>query len=198
MTRTESDKEFYENTGGGVTISGGEVLMHHDFAKALIQMCGDENIKVCLDTSGQADFKVIEDLARLENVEYLLYDMKHINSEEHLKYTGIGNELILSNLKLLASDETLRPKLWMRMPLIKGINDGDDVLKETLDLYRDLGIEKLSLMAYHDFGNSKAEHSGKQMEKFEAPSDERMDEIKALFESIGMAVEITGREETIA
>ena len=192
------DKDFYENTDGGVTISGGEVLMHHDFAKALIDMCAGENIRVCLDTSGHGAFEMIEDLARCGNVEYLLYDMKHIRSGEHEKYTGVGNELILENLRKLADDEELRPKIWMRMPLMKGINDSDDVLSETAELYRQLGIERLSLMKYHDFGNSKAEHTGRLMDKFEAPSDERMDEIKEMFESIGMAVEITGREETIA
>ena len=191
------DKEFYENTGGGVTISGGEMLMHHDFAKALIDMCAKENIRVCLDTSGYATYEVLEDLVRCGNVEYVLYDMKHIRTDAHEKYTGVGNEQIISNLRRLAADEALREKLWMRMPLLKGINDGDDVLQETLALYQELGVGKLSLMGYHDFGNAKAEHTGRHMETFEAPSEERLDEIKELFESIGMAVEITGREETI-
>ncbi|MDO4868729.1 MAG: glycyl-radical enzyme activating protein [Bacillota bacterium] len=192
------DKDFYVNTAGGVTISGGEVLMHHDFAKALIEKCAAEDINVCIDTSGYSSYAVLEDLANCENVEFLLYDMKHIDSSEHLKYTGVGNELIIENLRKLAADDRLRGKIWMRMPLMKGINDSDDVLARTRDLYEELGIGRLSFMGYHDYGNSKAEHTGRRMEKFEAPSDERLDEIKEMFESIGMAVEITGREETIA
>jgi len=191
------DKDFYKNTGGGVTISGGEMLMHRAFAEELISLCGEEDINVCLDTSGQGPYEVIEPLAKRNNVEYLLYDLKHIDSDEHEKYTGLGNETILDNLKRLAGDEDILPKLWMRMPLISGINDSDDVIERTRDLYGSLGITKVSLMAYHDFGNSKAEHTGRQMDQFKPPSEERMDEIRSVFESIGMAVEITGREETI-
>ena len=150
-----------------------------------------------IDTSGQGSFESIESLARKPNVEYLLYDVKHIDSREHEKYTGVGNEKIIDNLKRLASDEKILPKLWARMPLVSGINDSEDVIDDTKAMYESLGITKLSLMGYHDFGNSKAEHTGRQMESFKPPSDERLDEIKSKIESIGMSVEITGREETI-
>ena len=191
------DREFYRNTGGGLTISGGEVLMHTEFASELIDLCAEEGIGVCLDTSGHSPYENLKNLAEKSNVDFLLYDLKHIRSDEHRRYMGEGNELIIDNLRKLASDEDILPKLWMRMPLVAGINDMDDVIDETIDLYEELGIDKLSLMGYHDFGNSKAEHTGMKMDRFSAPSEERLDEIKARFESIGMAVEITGREETI-
>ena len=192
------DKDFYNNTGGGVTISGGEVLMHHDFAKALIEKCAEEDIRVCIDTSGYAPYEVLEDLAKCPNVEFLLYDMKHINNQEHLKYTEVENTLIIENLRRLAEDPETTGKLWMRMPLMAGINDSDEIIDQTVALYKELGIGRVSLMGYHDYGNSKAEHVGKQMDLFQAPSDERLDEIMAKFESIGMVAEVTGREETIA
>lgn len=192
------DRNFYSNTGGGVTISGGEVLMHHDFAKALIEKCAEEDIGVCIDTSGYAPYEVLEDLAKCSNVEYLLYDMKHINNQEHLRYTEVENTLIIENLRKLAEDPETVGKLWMRMPLMEGINDSDEIIDQTVALYKELGIGRVSLMGYHDYGNSKAEHVGKRMNLFQAPSDERLDEIMAKFESIGMAAEVTGREETIA
>ena len=191
------DKEFYRNTGGGVTLSGGEILMYADFASELIDLCAEEEINVCIDTSGYVAYDTIDAIARKSNVEYILYDIKHLDNREHEKYTGVGNEIILDNLRRLASDEDILPKLWMRMPLISGINDNEDVLNRTRELYKELGITKLSIMGYHNFGNSKAEHTGKKMDKFKPPSDERLNEIKSDFESMGMSVEITGREETI-
>ncbi|MDO4833486.1 MAG: glycyl-radical enzyme activating protein [Bacillota bacterium] len=192
------DKSFYDNTGGGITISGGEVLMHHDFAKALVEKCAEENIRVCIDTSGFSPYEVLEGFAKCPNVEYVLYDIKHINNDEHLKYTGVENTLIIDNLRKLAKDSEIAGKLWMRMPLMAGINDTDDIITQTAELYQELGIGKVSLVGYHDFGNSKAGHVGKKMELFSSPSEGRLGEIKLKFESIGMAVEITGREETIA
>lgn len=195
--RVLQDKDFYVNTRGGVTISGGEALIHPEFVEALIDMCAKENIKVCIDTSGYSDYSLLEEIAMKVNVEYLLYDMKHIVNEEHIKYTGVGNSIIINNLRKLAANPQLKSKIWMRMPLIAEINDTEELIEKTAALYAELGIEKVSLMSYHDFGNSKGEHVGRTMDNFKAPSDERMNEIKKRFESIGMVVEITGQKETI-
>lgn len=192
------DRDFYMNTGGGLTISGGEVMMHYDFAKALIEMCAGHDIKVCIDTSGYGDYDQLADLAKHQNVEYLLYDMKHIDNDVHKKYTGVDNTIIIDNMKRLVTEEKLADKLWMRMPLISGVNDDEETIEKTKQLYKELGISKVSLMAYHDYGNSKGEHMGVEMVEFEAPSEERMNTIKETFESIGMNVEISGKEETIA
>ncbi len=191
------DKSFYSTTGGGVTISGGEVLMHAKFAKSLIEKCNSENIGVCIDTSGYGEYEQLRDMALYSNVQYLLYDMKHICDEDHIKYTGVSNRLIIDNLKRLARERDIQGKLWMRMPLMAGINDDDKTIRETMALYRDLGINRLSLIGYHNLGKSKAEHIGEKACTFESPDMRRLMEIKGSFESIGMLVEIAGDKETI-
>ena len=88
------DKGFYDNTGGGMTVSGGEILMHADFAGRLIDEAGRRGISVCLDTSGFGDADALKELACKENVTYILYDMKSIDDEVHREYTGVSLSLI--------------------------------------------------------------------------------------------------------
>lgn len=198
FNKVVQDKEFYKQSGGGVTISGGELLLHGEFAEQLIRLCAKEKINVCLDTSGFGRYEILYKLACMENVEYVLYDMKHIESEKHEKYTGVKNDLIIENLEKLASDEKTAKKVWMRMPIIAGINDDEETILKTRRLFEKNGISRVTLMAYHDFGNSKAEHTGINLETFKVPSEERMEEIKEMFRSDGLDVEIAGREDAIA
>ena len=120
MSQVLQDKDFYRHTGGGMTISGGELLTQPDFAEALMDACGDEEIWTVLDTSGYGPRETLLRLASHGNCDHILFDLKHIESEIHKKYTGVGNELILLNLEALASDPGINPKLIIRMPLISG------------------------------------------------------------------------------
>lgn len=191
------DKEFYDSTGGGVTISGGELLMHYDFSKALVDACAKAGIGVCLDTSGYGDCDKLMDLACADNIQYILFDIKHADDEMHKKYTGVSNKIILENLNELAKNPITRDRIWIRMPLISGVNDSDEIINEELELFKYLGIKMITLIAYHELGKSKAEHSGAEHIAFAAPSDERMQQIKIKFENIGIKVEITGNGDAI-
>ena len=194
MKKVEQDKEFYENTGGGMTISGGEMLSNSDFAKELIELALEKNINVCLDTSGQGDGDKLIELASYPNVTDILYDMKCMDSDIHKKFTGVDNSLILENLERLAADEKLLLKILMRMPLIRDVNDSDDIIKRTAEYYKRIGIKRVTLLPYHILGISKMRHIGGTPREFKAPSDDRVNEIKKMIEDIsGAQVEILGK-----
>lgn len=194
MDEVVQDRDFYDSTGGGMTISGGELLSQAAFAGELTELAAREGIRVCLDTSGCGDGQALYRLAKRENVSHVLYDIKSVDDAVHRAYTGRSNAGILANLRLLAADATTRDKLWMRMPLIRGVNDTEEIIAATAALYRELGLRHVTLLPYHDLGVSKLRNIGGQPETFSPPSDERLEEITALFRrEADMDVEILGR-----
>ncbi len=186
------DKDFYSDSGGGVTISGGEPLAHPAFAKALVSACREEGIDVCIDTSGYGETEHLLDLALAPNVTHVLFDLKHMDPAAHERLTGVNNDLILRNLRALAEDPRTCGKIWVRMPLIKDVNDGDETIQAALDLLEELAIGKVSLLGYHEMGVAKARNAGLEFATFEAPAPERMEEIRDRFLSAGIDVEISG------
>ena len=194
LYEVEQDIGFYHHTGGGMTISGGEVLSHAGFAEELIRLAAEKNIDVCLDTSGYGDGDWLKSMALLPNVTDILYDMKSIDDEIHRTYTGCSNELILGNLKKLSSERTTAEKIQMRMPLIAGVNDSRDLIERTADLYREYGLKRLTLLPYHDLGVFKMRNIGGEPMTFRPPDDEYLEEIKICFEKYAnMNVEILGK-----
>jgi pyruvate formate lyase activating enzyme len=189
----EQDKGFYDNTEGGITVSGGEILMHAKVVSKLIDEAGKRDIKVCLDTCGFGDTQALMELALKDNVTDILYDMKSIDDEVHKEYTGVSNKLIIDNLRMLAADARTADKLIMRMPLIKGVNDSDDIIKPTGELYKEIGIKRVSLLPYHSLGISKKRNVGGRQEEFEQPTEERLKEIENYFKNeLNINVEVLG------
>ncbi len=190
----EQDKGFYDNTEGGITVSGGEILMHAEFVSKLIDEAGKRGINVCMDTCGFGDAQSLMEMALKENVTDILFDMKSIDDEVHRAYTGVSNQLIINNLRMLAADARTLDKLIMRMPLIKGVNDSDDIIKRTGELYREIGVKRVNLLPYHSLGISKKRNVGGMQEEFEQPTEERLTEIEIYFKNeINLKVEILGR-----
>ncbi|MCB6992821.1 glycyl-radical enzyme activating protein [bacterium 210820-DFI.6.37] len=194
LDEVEQDIQFYGYTGGGMTISGGELLSQPRFAEALVDGAAQRDIKVCLDTSGFGDGVQLERLAEKENVTDILFDMKCIDNAAHQRLTGQENTVILENLRRLASKESTRDKLQMRMPLIKDLNDTREIIEETAKLYKKLGLRRLTLLPYHNLGVSKQKHIGGEQMAFEAPEESRVEEIRQYFTEAGaMEVEILGK-----
>lgn len=190
----QQDKGFYDNTGGGITVSGGEILMHGDFVKRLIQEAEKRGINVCLDTSGFGDPHILMDLALAENVTDILYDIKCMDDKIHKACTGVSNQLILDNLRMLAAEGKILDKLIMRMPLIKDVNDSRGIIQRTGALCRELDIKRVHLLPYHDLGISKKRNIGGKQETFQSPTEERLAEIETYFKNeINLKVEILGR-----
>ena len=192
MAEVVKDKQFYENTGGGLTISGGELLSHREFAAELIRLAAEEGIRVCLDTSGCGDGEALMQLASQANVTEILYDMKCIDRQRHRELTGLDNDRILRNLVLLAENDAMRGRLHMRMPLIRGLNDDRELMERTAEFYRAHRIPRVTLLPYHSLGVTKAKHIGGEQEKFAPPPEELVEEYRMLFETAGMQAEISG------
>jgi len=192
MSVVLQDKEFYQDSGGGVTISGGEPLAHVAFARALIDACCEEGIDVCIDTCGCGDTQQLMNLALSPNVTHVLYDLKHMDPAVHEKLTGVSNERILSNLCALAADPRTHDKIWVRMPLVKELNDDEGTIQAAVALLEELAVRKVSLLGYHEMGVSKARHAGLEFDNFEAPSHERLVEIKEQMCRAGIDAEISG------
>jgi len=191
MEIARQDKDFYGHTGGGVTISGGELLCQPDFVEAIIKACGKEDINVILDTSGYGDFQILSDLASSPNCTHVLYDIKAIQDDLHQSLTGVGNQQILSNLKKMASNVDLLPKLVIRMPLLANINDGEELICATCDFLMANNLHQVTLLPYHRLGVSKSQHVGKAQEVFQPTSKARLEEIRQYFEANGIHTELS-------
>ena len=177
------DKGFYDETGGGMTVSGGEMLSHAPFVSELLDLAGREGIGVCLDTCGYGDTNDLIGLARHDSVTDILYDIKSVDDRIHAEYTGRSNALILQNLERLALDSLVHDKLTMRMPLIGGVNDSMAIIAETAALYRRYGLRSVTLLPYHDLGVSKSRNIGMTAERFSPPSKEWIENIRKYFET---------------
>lgn len=194
MRQVEQDKGFYQNTGGGMTISGGELLSQPGFVSELLKEAHMRGINVCLDTSGFGSGDWLETLAASQCVTHILYDMKSIDDEIHRTYTGQSNRVILENLKRLAAIPDIRSKLHMRMPLISGVNDSWEMIQAAAEFYREQGITKATLLPYHNLGVSKEKHIGGEQQTFEPPAPEYLDKIRDFLQTdAGMDVDILGK-----
>lgn len=147
------DTIFYDESGGGVTFSGGEPMMQPDFLLALLMACKEYDLHTALDTSGYAPF---EDFAKIEPfVDLYLYDIKFINDDQHIKYTGVSNKLVLENLEKLA---TGNHDIIIRIPLVPGITDSDINLNEIIGFLGKMkNIQKVSLLPYNKLSEDKFE-----------------------------------------
>lgn len=193
MKSVTEDMSFYRKTGGGVTLSGGEVTSHSGAALELMRECAKKQIGTALDTCGYVAYETLERLAK--EAQYILYDLKCIDSEKHRELTGVGNELILENLRKLAADPDLKSKVIVRMPLVHPVNDSLEYMKESCKFLKKLGLKEVNGIPYHNMGMSKSRSMGEEPIEFETPSDEHLDEIRAIFEANGLKFSIMGRDE---
>lgn len=150
----EEDKPFYDTSGGGVTLGGGEVLMQPEAATNLLTVCKQRGINTAIETCGYARLNVIKKVA--EFTDLFLFDVKHMNPERHYALTGVRNEMILSNLQWLLEN---RYNVKIRMPLLKGCNDGEEEILQLINFlkpYQDLkNFKGVDLLPYHKMGVNK-------------------------------------------
>ncbi|TFG07669.1 MAG: glycyl-radical enzyme activating protein [Promethearchaeota archaeon] len=163
-----SDSEFYDQSGGGITISGGEPLMQNDFLLDLVKRAKNLDLHVCLDTTGYCEWTKFENI--LPHVDMLLYDMKVLDDERHEQLTGVSNRLILKNLKSCLEKDI---NIIVRIPIILGQNfiDIKHELTEHLKLLINIGAKNFELIPYHKFGESKYEMIGKDYQLSIKPVD---------------------------
>lgn len=181
----QKDEAFYEDSGGGITLSGGEVMsMDMDYISDLVKAIKKKGMNVNIDTSGYTDFKNFERI--YQDVDTFLYDIKAMNNEVHKEHIGVSNELILNNLKKLSD---LDARINIRIPLIKGVNASVDEVNAIVEYLKDnqIKVAQVNLLPYHNTGSSKYARIGLDYKgvAFSAPSDAEMEEFKALFNNAG-------------
>ena len=175
MRDINRDSQFYENSGGGITISGGEPLAQAEFCMDLLKSCKMNSFTTCLQTSGYAEEKTI--IKTMHYVDFFLFDYKDSNQARHRRNTGVDSALILSNLKLL---DRYGAKTILRCPIIPNYNLDDEHVNGIIRLVSGLGnIIEIGLEPYHPLGSLKAEIFGGQYTVHDAavPSAENMSEI---------------------
>jgi pyruvate formate lyase activating enzyme len=192
LREIEKDEVFYYRSGGGVTVSGGEPLAQPAFTAGILQACVSRGIHTAMETSACA---VWERLTRLLDWLDLIYvDIKHMDDSVHRRMTGVGNLLILENIrKLIRAGK--RPAVIVRIPVIPGINDTAENLEQTAGFLGELGeIQRVELLPYHRYGRHSYEATGRTfgLAEVAAPSDDRMQALAAFFGTHGARVQIGG------
>lgn len=189
MIEIEKDRPFYEQSGGGVTLSGGEVMTHIDFVEELVKNCKKQGISVAIDTCGYAPQESF--MRIVEYVDVFLYDLKCMDNELHYYYTGQNNDLILKNLKNLSD---CGANINLRLPLIEGVNTKDEHIEQVLDVIATLHIRDINLLPYHNMAMGKQGNLNSQYaaQAFSTPSDERLKEIQDKFIKANYNIKIGG------
>ncbi|WP_294555497.1 choline TMA-lyase-activating enzyme [uncultured Mailhella sp.] len=172
MEVIEEDRPFYQSSGGGVTLGGGEVLMQPEAAVNLLTTCKERGINTAIETCGYARAEVVRRAA--EVTDLFLFDVKHMNSDRHYQLTGVRNELILENLRWLLEN---RCNVKVRVPLLRGVNDSEsdiEAMVRFLAPYKDhRNCKGIDLLPYHKMGVNKYAQLGRE---YPMPGDPALDE----------------------
>ncbi|AYD40415.1 choline TMA-lyase-activating enzyme [Clostridium fermenticellae] len=187
----EEDRTFYDMSGGGVTLGGGEVLMQPEAAENLLMACKQVGINTAIETCGYAKLESVLKVA--EFVDLFLFDIKHINSDKHFKWTGVRNERILENLR-----ELLRRKynVKIRMPLLKGVNDRQEDIEKVMEFlkpYKDYkNFKGVDLLPYHKMGVNKYKQLGMdyQIEGDPSLTDEDLAKIEGWIQKYDLSAKV--------
>ncbi len=189
LKRVSNDIPFYEQSGGGVTISGGEPLCQPEFTLNFLKALKDCGIHTALDTTGHAPYPTIAPL--LPYTDLFLYDLKHMDNDQHKMATGVGNELILANVQKLAEAGA---QLQIRFPIIPDFNDSEDNVRHTGLFCKSLGksVNLVQLLPYHNLGVAKRQRidDSKVVLEADPPSEAQILSIKKLLESLGLPVTV--------
>ncbi|WP_434298018.1 choline TMA-lyase-activating enzyme [Clostridium sporogenes] len=187
----EEDRTFYEMSGGGVTLGGGEVLMQPEAATSLLMACKQEGINTAIETCGYTKLETILKVA--EFVDLFLFDIKNINPDRHHELTGVRNERILENLQELLKNKY---NVKIRMPLLKGINDSQDEIEKTMEFllpYKDYkNFKGIDLLPYHKMGVNKYNQLGMEYPIKDDPSlkSEDLDRIEGWIKKYDLPVKV--------
>lgn len=187
----EKQRTLIDQSGGGITLSGGEPLMQPEFVMDLLEACGARGIHRAVDTAGIAPLNTV--LAVAELTDYFLFDLKLIDPAKHKQWTGLDNELILSNLKALAETGA---RIEIRMPLIRGVNCDPAAVEDAAAFVAALAGEPkpVALLPFHNLAAAKLAKLGKPAgaSTFEAPFDEDLERIVAQFGKHGLNATVGG------
>jgi pyruvate formate lyase activating enzyme len=178
-----------KSSGGGITFSGGEPLLQHDFLLEILKRCKEEGVHTALDTNGYADVEVVEGI--IPYTDLFLFDIKHANRDKHLDFTSVSTKKIFENLKLILS---AGGTVWVRIPVVPGFNfsraDMGEMIKMLLEMPS--GIEKVQLIPYRRSGLAKYRPNGLPNGLTDIPSvnPSRLTPFKRMFKRAGFHTEV--------
>ncbi len=190
LREIEKDVIFYDQSGGGVTFSGGEPLLQIDFLEALLRECREREIHTAVDTTGYASWEQLERIFPFTDL--FLYDLKLLDDRLHRRYTGVSNRLILENLEKLLSRGA---RVVIRIPLIPDFTDSRENLLQIARYLRKFPqIKRIDLLPYNPIGEAKYAKLGLELRagKHRMQSDDRLEELRRLVEGEGFDVRIGG------
>jgi len=189
VQQVEADAPFFISSGGGVTLSGGEPARQPDFSFNFLLACQMRGIHTAMETTGYARTEVMQRLASVADL--LLFDMKLVDSAAHMKYAGVPNELIITNLRMLASEGH---DIQVRVPCIPGINDSADQIRSTSRLVADSGVKRIALLPYNSAAGAKYDWIGTPytLGGRTTQEEEYMDVLAGICKTAGLEVQIGG------
>lgn len=193
MSVVEKERQVMNESGGGVTLCGGEPLMHYENALAVLKELGRRKLHRCVDTTLYASSAVVQKVA--EECELFLVDLKHMDSDAHKRYTGVPNEQIFHNIKFISE---MGRSYWIRIPLIVGVNADEANLQASAQFLASLPTppEVVNLLLYHDIGKGKHERRNTVYNpngiSMQAPSVEQQQVALEIFNNAGLKAKIGG------
>ena len=191
MDIIEKERIFFDQSGGGVTFSGGEPLVHTKMLIELLDECGKRGIHRAVDTAGNVSTETILEVAK--RTDLFLYDLKMMDSDLHKKWINSGNEKILHNLKVIAGAGA---HIIIRIPLIGGVNDTDENIEQTAKFISELAGEKkeVHLLPYHNIAQNKYMKLGKSddFETLNEPDKKTLTRAIAMFGEYGIRASVGG------
>jgi pyruvate formate lyase activating enzyme len=189
ITQVLKDQVFFDQSGGGITISGGEPLMQPDFLEELLAASRARHLHVVLDTSGYAEWRMIERIRKY--VDMFLFDLKLMDPIKHQQFTGVKNDRILANLTSLVKSGSL---VIIRIPVIPEVNDDEENFAAVSKFLTPLGLREIDLLPYHRIASSKYSRLGEtyRMESVSPPTEERLQAIARRLGQDGFHVQIGG------
>ena len=190
LSEISKDSLFYEQSRGGVTISGGEPLMQPQFLMQLLDACGERGFHRTVDTCGHVDTSTLLEAA--DRTDLFLYDLKHMDPEKHYRYTGISNDRILINLKQLSRRKA---SIIIRLPVIPGINADKQNIDRTAALAASLpGVIGINLLPYHCAADAKYKNLGlkNRASDIQRPSEDVLASVARHLAGYGLEVKLGG------
>ena len=191
FSEVERDTLFYRNSGGGVTVGGGEPTMQPGFLVEFLRKCHEQGIHTALDTSGYVEWKEMEEI--LKYVDLVLYDIKQIDLAKHAEYTGVSNDLILENARRISSKGI---PMIIRVPVIPGYTDGEDSIRGIMEFACVLeSVVKVDLLPFHRLGEPKYRKLDRSyaFEGTQPPAGVDMQELKRIVESLGLQAKVMSK-----
>lgn len=183
-----NDRTYFRNSGGGITLSGGEPFVQSKFSFNFLKACKDEGIHTAIETSGFGTEEAAHNIVTIADL--IFYDIKALDPDEHKKFTSVSNEIILGNLEKFCKDNAIREKIVIRVPCIPYLNDSEYQIMNIAHYIARLGLKRIELLKYNEMSGSKYEWIGEKykLEGTKTQSNKYFEKLKSICVSEGLSI----------